>query len=244
LKGHNSRTVKNKYHPLSLTIDFPGSQQSNSHGLVKQTTWDGIDPGFPPTDNQEEPTLPQHVTFMGSQTGRVQDVQFIDYDVCDPEQFPTLAFHHYACTIRSIDGNPLVLTQEWAHPLRQVGILPLIDCPHFGHSGIVTLCIHLLLTQIHGGYLWLGGKYLVDEATIHRVTGLPMQGDEPEKSLTAKDVSQQEIYDTYNAHHGRRGVLISEINALTSSLCYATHSLQNPMQLYQGRVPIRGCHCS
>jgi hypothetical protein len=49
---------------------------------------------------------------------------------------------------------------------------------------------------------------MVNEETIHRVTGLPMQGDESKKSLATKHVAQLEIYDTYNTHHGWHGVLI------------------------------------
>jgi len=72
----------------------------------------------------------------------------------------------------------LTLTQEWAQHLHQASVLSLLEYPHFGNIEVVTLCAHLLLTGIHGSYLWLGQKYLIDEATIHHVTGLPIQGKE------------------------------------------------------------------
>jgi len=72
----------------------------------------------------------------------------------------------------------------------------------------MTLYILFLLTLLHGGHLWLGGKYLVDKATIHRVTNLPMHGNEPEKDLAAKEVAHHEIYGKYNTCCDKCGVLI------------------------------------
>jgi hypothetical protein len=100
-----------------------------------------------------------------------------------------------------VDGKPLVLTQEWAKPLQQDDILSLVDFPHFGHSGMVTLCIFFLLTLLHGGYLWLGGKYLVDEETIQRLSTYPCMEMNWKKYLATKDASQHEIYGTYSTHH-------------------------------------------
>jgi hypothetical protein len=41
---------------------------------------------------------------MGYRMGKVQDVQFIDYEVQDHGHFPTLAFHNYAQIVQSADG--------------------------------------------------------------------------------------------------------------------------------------------
>jgi hypothetical protein len=100
-----------------------------------------------------ESPLPNNVSFTRSWIERVQDVHFINYDIRDLFQFLAMFFSNYAQVVWSEDVQQLVLTQEWAKPLRYDGILSLVDCPHFGHGESITIFVRFFLTHLHGGYL-------------------------------------------------------------------------------------------
>jgi hypothetical protein len=53
---------------------------------------------------------------------------------------------------------------------------------------------------------------LVDAETMHRVTGLLIQGNDPSKVLKSKDATYDEIYSKYVTHRGTRGMVIMDIN--------------------------------
>jgi hypothetical protein len=57
----------------------------------------------------------------------------------------------------------------------------------------------------------LGGEYTVDATTIHRVTILPMHGEELGKVLTTKYSSHNGVYGKYNMNEGMCDVVISDI---------------------------------
>jgi hypothetical protein len=65
---------------------------------------------------------------------------------------------------------------------------------------------------LHGGFLWLDKKYPTDENTMHRVSGLPLEGEEPTKAIKAKDASHEEIYTKYAMCRVSYGVVIIDIN--------------------------------
>jgi hypothetical protein len=143
--------------------------------------------------------------------GKVKYVHFVDYDVIDFEQFsgsgfsqlceggskcgPSTTSDHTRLGHTSSSGQTYYL---WLISLT----LAMGVCDH----------MHILLTYSPPwGIPLAGGKYMVDVVEIQRVIGLPMHGEDPEKALTAKYVSQNEVYGMYSTHEG--GVVISEINA-------------------------------
>jgi hypothetical protein len=58
--------------------------------------------------------------------------------------------------------------------------------PHFGRHQEVNMCVKILLSCFHGGYLWLDRCITVDLALIHRITGLSMQGPDPQEFYPGK----------------------------------------------------------
>lgn len=56
----------------------------------------------------------------------------------------------------------LVEPQAWATGLEKLGILNLLEISHFGRSTEINVCVKLLLSYIHGGYLWLDMVVSVD----------------------------------------------------------------------------------
>ena len=77
-------------------------------------------------------------------------------------------------------GKPPVLTyQKWALWLELASITNLLDILHFGWSMFITNCVKTLLSCVHGDYLWLDPPVSIDAELIHRITGLPMVGEDP-----------------------------------------------------------------
>jgi hypothetical protein len=79
------------------------------------------------------------------------------------------------------------------------------------------MCVKLLLSCFHGSYLWLDRRTTVDLAPIHRITGLSMQGLDPQDFYPGKATDRtlaQRIKDTY-----------SDVEKGTR--CYKVASIQN-----------------
>jgi len=78
------------------------------------------------------------------------------------------------------EGKSHVLKfQKWALGLELSGITHLLDVPHFERSMYITNCVKTLLSVVHGGYLWLDPPVSIDAMLIHRITELPMIGEDP-----------------------------------------------------------------
>ena len=87
--------------------------------------------------------------------------------------------------------------------------------PHFGRHQEVNACVKLLLSCYHGSYLWLDRSITVDLTLIHRITGLIMQGPDPQDFYPGKVVDrdlEQRIKDTYgDVEKGTRGYKVASI---------------------------------
>jgi hypothetical protein len=72
---------------------------------------------------------------------------------------------------------------------------------HFGRHQEVNVCVKLLLSCYHGGYLWLNRRITLDSNLINRITGLSMQGPDPHDFYPGKTIDRaltQIIKDTYD----------------------------------------------
>jgi hypothetical protein len=54
----------------------------------------------------------------------------------------------------------------------------------------VNACVKLLLSYYHGGYLWLNRCITVDLTLINQITGLSMQGPDPQDFYPGKTTDQ------------------------------------------------------
>ena len=99
--------------------------------------------------------------------------------------------------------------------LAQSTLLNVMKIPHFGRHQEVNACIGLLLSCYHGGYLWLNHHITVDPTLINRITGLSMQGPDPQEFYPGKTVDcslSQRIKDTYgDMEKGMRGYKVASI---------------------------------
>jgi hypothetical protein len=99
--------------------------------------------------------------------------------------------------------------------------------PHFERHQEVNACVKLLLSCYHGGYLWLDHCIIVDSTLIHRITGLSMQGPDPQEFYLRKATDRalaQKIKDTYDdVENGARGYKVASIqNGTVHLACQLT----------------------
>jgi hypothetical protein len=72
----------------------------------------------------------------------------------------------------------------------------------------VNACVKMLLTCVHGSYLWLDRPISIDTYLIARITGLPSQGEDPtllfvdKKNDKTLSESMREKFHTVRGVHG------------------------------------------
>ena len=75
---------------------------------------------------------------------------------------------------------------EHAKHLARSGLLNLLEIPHFGRGVEVNSVVRMLLSCIHGGYLWLSNRVDIGVDLIHPITGLSKTGNEPQINIDGK----------------------------------------------------------
>jgi hypothetical protein len=119
------------------------------------------------------------------------------------------------CKGEGPSGVPLLEPVQWILGLYNTGIMNLLDIPHFGHGKHINGCVKQLLERVHGGVLWMDRPMPINVDLIATITGLPMDGEKPEKYLedkTKEKAISDEIKEKYGTNRGNRGIKISDIN--------------------------------
>jgi hypothetical protein len=65
----------------------------------------------------------------------------------------------------------------------------------------VNACVKLLLSYYHGGYLWLNHRITLYPTLINQITGISMQGPDPQDFYPGKTMDHtlaQNIKDNYD----------------------------------------------
>jgi hypothetical protein len=89
-------------------------------------------------------------------------------------KFPELVPHEYLeLKVDPLTKQNVPVTKVWARGLERAGLLNLFDIPHFGHNNKVNACVKLLLSCMHGGYMWMDRPISIDMDLIARIIGLP-----------------------------------------------------------------------
>jgi hypothetical protein len=112
-------------------------------------------------------------------------------------------------------GAPLLEPAQSILELYNMGIMKLLDIPHFGSGKHINGCVKKLLARVHGGILWLDRHVHINVDLIIKITRLPTDGEKTEQYLEekkkAKEISD-EIKVKYGVDMGKRGIRISDIN--------------------------------
>jgi hypothetical protein len=67
-----------------------------------------------------------------------------------------------------------------------MGILDMLDLPHFGRGHNAIACVKKLLVVTHGGDIWLDKPVPITIELISQITGLPIPGMDPTLFLDDK----------------------------------------------------------
>jgi hypothetical protein len=119
--------------------------------------------------------------------GGVDTIKYSDHDIADTVKFPYLAPQNYLESRgEGPSGAPLLEPAQWILGLYNTGIMNLLDIPHFGHGKHINGCVKQLLARVHGGILWMDRPVPINVDLIATITGLPMDGEKPEKYLEDK----------------------------------------------------------
>ena len=108
-----------------------------------------------------------------------------------------------------------IIPQLWNMDIVRSTILNVMKIPHFRRHQEVNVCVKLLLSFFHGGYMWLERCITVDPALIHRISRLSMQRPDPQEVYPGKAADRalaQRIKDTYgDVEKGKRGYKVASI---------------------------------
>jgi hypothetical protein len=90
----------------------------------------------------------------------------------------------------------------------------LLGISHFGRGKDVNACVKQLLEWVHGGILWMDRHESIDVDLIVEITGLPTNGEKPDKYLddkTKEKSMENEIKNKYETDRGSGGMIIKKI---------------------------------
>jgi hypothetical protein len=108
----------------------------------------------------------------------------VTFNLDDIKNYAMLAPHRYL--MKMTGKKPKIVPQPWIKEIARSMILNVMKIPHFGRHQEVNVCIKILLSCYHGGYLWLDRCITMDPVLIHLITGLSMQGPDPHQFYPGK----------------------------------------------------------
>jgi hypothetical protein len=142
-------------------------------------------------------------------------LKFSEFNLGDKKVYNMLAPHKYLTRTKGNNSN--IIPQSWTHNLAQSTLLNIMNIPPFEIHQEVNACVKLLLSCYHGRYLWLNLCITVDPTLINRITGLSMQGLDPQYFYPGKTTDYalaQRIKDTYeDVEKGTRGYKVASIQS-------------------------------
>jgi hypothetical protein len=121
---------------------------------------------------------------VGPQLGQILMLKISDFNLGDCKNYGMLAPHKYLT--KTIGKKSKIVPQSWTMDIARSTILNVMKIPHFDRHQEVNVCIKILKSCYHGGYLWLDRCITVDLALIHWITGLSMQGPDPQDFYLGK----------------------------------------------------------
>jgi hypothetical protein len=157
--------------------------------------------------------LPKGILVVRTHQYKITMLNFNEFNLGDRNKYNMLTPYKYLTRMKR--KNLKIIPQPWTMNLVQSTLLNVMKIPHFGRHQEFNACAKLLLSCYHGSYLWLDRHIIVDPTLIHRITGLSMQGPEPQDFYPRKATDRalaQSIKDTYGVvEKGTRGYKVDSI---------------------------------
>jgi hypothetical protein len=129
--------------------------------------------------------LPKGVRIYRADQDKVTTLKFCDFNLGDLKVYSMLTPYKYLT--RTKRKNLKIVPQQWTMNLAESTLLNVMKIPHFGRHQKVNFCVKLLAIY-HEGYLWLKHHIYIDPVLINRITGLSMQGPDPQDYYPGKTV--------------------------------------------------------
>ena len=105
------------------------------------------------------PPIDSRVKEDGDLLGYAPILKFIDYNLGDSKTYPQFWPDQYLMVHRNPrTGANEFVPMEHVHILEQSGLLNFLKIPHFGRGTEVNAMVCVILSCVHGGYLWLGNR--------------------------------------------------------------------------------------
>jgi hypothetical protein len=159
--------------------------------------------------------LPKGIHTVLTDQENIAALKFRDFNIGDKKVYNMLAPHKYLT--RKKGKNSKIIPQSWTMNLTRSTLLNVMKIPHFRRHQEVNACVKLLLSCYHGEYLWLNHHITVDPTLINRITGLSMQGPDPQDFYPGKTMDHalaQRIKETYgNVKKGMQGYKVDSIQS-------------------------------
>jgi hypothetical protein len=132
--------------------------------------------------------LPKGIRAVHAYQDKITALKFRDFNLGDVKVYNMLAPHKYLT--RTKENNLKIIPQSWTHNLAQSTLLNVMKIPHFRRHQEVNARVKLLLSCYHGGYLWLNHRITVDPTLINQITGMSMQGPDPQDFYPGKTMDR------------------------------------------------------
>jgi hypothetical protein len=98
--------------------------------------------------------------------------------VADVTKFPDLASQVYLESREAGSSDMLVLElTQWILGIYNIGIMNLLDVPHFGRENPINAYVKKFLACIYGGILWMDRSMPITVDLIVGITGIPTDGE-------------------------------------------------------------------
>lgn len=106
-----------------------------------------------------------------------------------------------------------LLLQKWLRGVEKAGLLNLTWIPHNHRAAITIFVIRKLLCLVHEWYLWLDEPIPIMADLVHRITHLPIKGNDPiDIARTSSDVGLAKVMKAkYKLEKQKRGYVIASI---------------------------------
>lgn len=133
------------------------------------------------------PLLPDQIVFEGPRLGHIPLLKLEDLDLDDAKCFPHLAMDQLMHRVFYKDSGVTTLDpRKWVKGVDKVGLLNMLQVPHYNRTPITMVVIKQLLCLLHDGCLWLEDSIPITDILIHRITQLPHSGENSAISFGGK----------------------------------------------------------
>ena len=95
-----------------------------------------------------------------------------------------------------------------------IGVLNLLQIPHFGRSNEINVVVKVLLSCINGGHLWLDRRVDITIDLIHPITGLRKTRANPAAHFVEKEQDKKlatRLTKKYNLTRGGKAYNVAQI---------------------------------